>query len=221
MYSININTGKIFLTADNTEVLPKTVNYTNYITWLSQDNSPTETDYKPIDDSVSIAHYKKQIEDIFKQLSLRAEASSMNKSNLDIDFLRYQRAEYEDKYNVSIGKITSGSVYDNTLALIQAEMADEFTETKLDSILPTLGVVGFTGTHLEKMFKLIEKKFEIGRVAFDKFNLPARHFRTKSTLWLETGDWNRLDQGIAFAKNIPDSLTLSEAEQLYNDFNLI
>lgn len=165
--------------------------------------------------------YKNKIEYLFKHLSARAEASSMNKSNLDSDFLKYQRAEYQDKYDVAIVNITSGTVYDKTLSLIQSEMNDEFSESVLDAILPTLGVVGFTGTHLEKMFKLITTKFEYGRQAFDTFNLFVRHFRTKSFLWLETNDWTRLDQGINFAENIPDSLTLAEAEQLYNDFNLI
>lgn len=165
--------------------------------------------------------YKQEIEDVFKYLSIRAEASSMNKSNLDPTFLKAQREEYQDKYDVASGLITSGTRYDKTILLIQNEMADEFSEAVLDAVLPTLGVVGFTGTHLEKMFKLITTKFEYGRAAYDTFNLFVRHFRTKSFLWLETNDWARLEQGIAFAKNIPDSLTLAEAEQLYNDFNLI
>lgn len=171
--------------------------------------------------NINYEKYKKKIEHLFKHLSVRAEASSMNKSNLDPDFLKYQRAEYQDKYNVANGDITSGIVYDKTLSLIQAEMTDEFNESVLDAILPTLGVVGFTGTHLEKMFKLITTKFEYGRKAFDTFNLFVRHFRTKSFLWLRTNDWLRLEQGIDFAENIPDSLTIAEAEQLYNQFNTI
>lgn len=165
--------------------------------------------------------YKKEIEDLFKYLSIRAEASSMNKSNLDPIFLKAQREEYQDKYDVASGLITSGSKYDKTLLLIQNEMSDEFSEAVLDVVLPALGVVNFTGTHLEKMFKLITTKFEYGRAAYDTFNLFVRHFRTKSFLWLETNEWVKLKQAIEFVKNIPDSLTLAEAEQLYNDFNLI
>ena len=145
----------------------------------------------------------------------------MNKSNLDPIFLKAQREEYQDKYDVASGLITSGTRYDNTLLLIQNEITDEFSEAVLDAVLPTLGVVGFTGTHLEKMFKLITTKFEYGRNSYDTFNLFVRHFRTKSFLWLETSDWTRLEQAIDFVKNIPDSLTLTEAQQLYNDFNLI
>lgn len=165
--------------------------------------------------------YTEKVENVYSHLYIRALASSMNKNKLDINFLTAQREEYQDKYDVAKGKINSGSRFQKTLDLINEEMSDEFDEPKLDAILTSFGVTGFQGTQLEKMFKLIEFKFEYGRVAFDSFNKFIRHFRTKCFYWIDNNDFTRLDQAISLASNLPESMSIQDAETIYNQFKAI
>ena len=54
---------------------------------------------------------------------------------------------------------------------------------------------------------------------FDDFFQFIEVFRTKSLTWLDGGFWGKLDGAIAIVKGAPNSLTLTEAETLYNQFN--
>lgn len=165
-------------------------------------------------------YYRNRIEDYFSYLYTRSLASSMNKSNLEINFLTAQREVYKDKYEVSKGQLTSGVVYNNTLSLIQAEMNDEFSETVLDTILTTYGVTP-TGSHLNKMFQLIVFKYEYGLKVFSSYKRFIEHFRTKSFLWIDEKEWGKLDDVLNLVSNLPSSISLEEAEVLYNQFNNI
>lgn len=171
-------------------------------------------------DDVLKDEYSEKIEYAFSYLYIRSLASSMNKSNFDLNFLTAQREEYQDKYDVAKGNINSGTRYDNTLSLIQQEMNDEFNESVLDNILHTIGVTP-QGTHLNKMFQLIIVKFDYGRNLFDNFNKFSRHFRTKTFLWVENKEWDKLKTSLDLINVLPSSLTLQDAEEFYNQFNLI
>lgn len=164
--------------------------------------------------------YKEKVNNYFSYMYIRALSSSMNKSSNDLNYLLGLKEEYEDKYNVSKGLLTSGILYDNTLASIQGEMSDEFTEAYLDSILPNYGLP-VTGTHLEKMFSLIVFKFEYGYNAFTNFKSFIVRFRTKCTTWIDLSDWSRLDSAFSLVDNMPKELTVSEAQTLFNQFNAI
>lgn len=164
--------------------------------------------------------YKEKIETAFSHLYIRALASSMNKSRLDLNFLTAQREVYQDKYDVAKGIITSGVKYDNTLELIQGEMDDEFSEDVLNATLTAFGLTP-NGTHLDKMYQLIIFKFEYGLNAFSNFKKFIERFRTKSFTWLDAGLCDKIDQGIDLVNGLPDALTLQEAETLYNQFNAI
>lgn len=164
--------------------------------------------------------YKDLIEESFSYLYIRALASSMNKSRLDLNFLTAQREVYQDKYDVAKGNITSGVKYDNTLELIQGEMIDEFSEEVLNTVLPTYGITP-EGTHLNKMYQLIIFKFEFGLNSFSNFKKFIERFRTKCFTWLDIQEYNKIEQGLTLAKSLPDALTLQEAEDIYNQFNLI
>jgi len=165
-------------------------------------------------------YYSNEIEKYFKYLYVRALASSMNKSNLDIGFLTAQREVYQDKYDVAKGIITSGVKYDNTLELIQGEMVDEFSEDVLDVVLPTFGITP-TGTHLNKMFQLIIFKFEYGLNAFSNFKKFIERFRTKCFTWLDVQLYSKIESAFSIVDDMPESLTLVEAQQLYDNFNAI
>lgn len=189
----------------------------DYFTYNIINLTQSEIDEK---ESVKSLDYKRKIEDSFSYLYVRALASSMNKSKLDLSFLTAQREVYEDKYKVSKGQLISGVVHDNTLSLIQAEMNDEFSEAVLDTILTEYGVTP-TGSHLNKMFQLIVFKFEYGLGAFSSYKKFMEHFRTKALLWLDNKEWSKIDSAISLVEGMPSSLTLAEAESLYNQFNTI
>ena len=148
----------------------------------------------------------------------RALSSSMNKSSNDINYLLGLREEYEDKYNVSKGIVTSGTNYDATQEAILGEMEDEFTEAYLDTRLP-LYSLPIEGTHLDKMYAIIVFKYEYGLSAFNSFNKFIRRFRTKCNSWVDSSDFDKLDSAFAIVDNLPDSLEVADAEVLYNQFN--
>lgn len=168
--------------------------------------------------AIKYPKYKKRAKSYYSLMYTRALASSMNKSGLDLNELIGIREEYEKKYKVSTGVLTSGTVYDNVLQMIQDEMDDEFSESVLDALLPTFGVTP-VGTHLNKMFQLIIFKFEYGESDFSKFFRFITRFRTKSDTWIKLGDWNKLDSGFAIADTLPESLTVQDAQTLSNQFN--
>ena len=153
MYSINNDTGKIFLTDGMVLINVNTSEYDTYLIWLGSDGKPTNTEYLDTDDINNIKKplYKERINSYFSYMYTRALSSSMNKDSSDINYLLGLREIYQDKYDVSSGNITSGIKHDNTLSLIQLEMDDEFSEAVLDVLLPTYGITP-TGTHLKKCF---------------------------------------------------------------------
>ena len=182
---------------------------------LNKTTEEIESELKKIKDA-----YKLRINSYYSLMSVRALSSSMNKSTLDSDFLLALRGEYEDKYNVSKGLLTSGSEYDVIQDTILGEMEDEFSEIYLNEILPLYGLQ-VKGTHLEKMYSIIIFKFEYGLKAFNTFNKFIRRFRTKCNKWVDSSDFNKLYSAFLMLDNLPDSLTTEDGNTMYINFNNI
>ncbi len=188
--------------------------------------------------------YKDSIENAFSYLYTRALASSMNKSNLNREFLEAQKEAYKKKFDVSSHFLNTGYVFSDDISLVKStittgtddeknvlaktylstlkilkdEMDTEFSEVYLNNVLNSYGIIP-TGTHFNKMFQLVIFKFKSGSELFDDFFQFIEVFRTKSLTWLDGGFWGKLDGAIAIVKGAPNSLTLTEAETLYNQFN--
>ena len=170
--------------------------------------------------SDKVAIYKTRIANYFSYMYIRALSSSMNKSSSDLNYLLGIREEYKNKYEISKGIVTEGVLFDNTLLSIQGEMEDEFSEAYLDAILPAYGLTP-TGTHLQKMYQLIVFKYEYGYNAFVSFNAFVIRFRTKCTKWLDDLKYTELDTAFELVDDMPEQLTLTEAYDLFNEFNAI
>lgn len=164
--------------------------------------------------------YKERINGYFSHMYIRALSSSMNKRSTDLNYLLGLREEYEDKYAVSNGTLTSGSNYIATKDSILGEMEDEFTEAYLDTRLPLYGLP-VEGTHLEKMYAIIVFKYEYGLQAFNTFNAFIRRFRTKCNKWVDDNEFTKLDSAFNIVDTLPDTLSMNDAQTLYNQFNNI
>lgn len=164
--------------------------------------------------------YKQRINGYFSYMYIRALSSSMNKRSTDLNYLLGLREEYEDKYSVSNGTITSGSNFIATKESILGEMEDEFTEAYLDTRLPLYGLP-IEGTHLEKMYAIIVFKYEYGLHAFNTFNAFIRRFRTKCNKWVDDSEFTKIDSAFVIVDALPDALSMSDAQDLYNQFNAI
>lgn len=167
-----------------------------------------------------VTQYKQRINDYFSHMYIRALSSSMNKRSSDLNYLLGLREEYKDKYDVSKGNITTGSTYNNTQSAILGEMQDEFTEAYLDTRLPLYGLP-VEGTHLEKMYAIIVFKYEYGLNAFNQLNAFIRRFRTKGNKWVDDSEFTKLDNAFAIVDTLPETLSMNDAEDLYNQFNAI
>lgn len=169
---------------------------------------------------IKVSQYKERINNYFSHMYIRALSSSMNKRSSDLNYLLGLREEYVDKYNVSKGTVVSGSNYDATQEAILGEMEDEFTEAFLDAVLPRYGLSA-SGTHLDKMYAIIVFKYEYGLNAFNSFNKVIRRFRTKCNSWVDSSDFIKLDEAFDIVDSLPSSLTVQDADILYNEFNAI
>ena len=169
---------------------------------------------------IKVTQYKERINGYFSHMYIRALSSSMNKRSTDLNYLLGLREEYEDKYAVSNGTLTSGSNYIATKDSILGEMEDEFTEAYLDTRLPLYGLP-VEGTHLEKMYAIIVFKYEYGLQAFNTFNSFIRRFRTKCNKWVDDNEFTKLDSAFSIVDTLPDTLSMNDAETLYNQFNNI
>ena len=222
MYRINNDTGKVFLTDGMVLIVPNTQGHTDYVVWLSADNTPVDTDYlDEIDiNEIKVPEYQEKINNYFSIMYIRALSSSMNKSNKDINYLLALKEEYTDKYNVSKGTLTSGDDFDNINASILGEMEDEFTEDYLNTLLPLYGIP-VTGTHLQKMYSLIVFKYEFGLNAYISFSQFIRRFRSKSNKWIGDNNFAKLDTAFSMVDDLPGTLSVSEAEILFNQFKAL
>lgn len=165
----------------------------------------------------NVEGYRENIKNYFSNLYVRSLSSSINKTSSDINYLLAIKEEYSDKYKVSKGILTEGVLYENTLNSINTEMLDEFTESKVDELLTSFGIIP-SGTHLEKMFSLINYKHETSLEKFAIFNKLSRHFRTKCNKWLDELDFIKIEKAFLMVQQLPNSLSLEESEQIYNEF---
>lgn len=137
-----------------------------------------------------IPPYTQRIQDAFTFLRRRALASSINKTG-DWDYIFEQAEQYKIKYRVAKGEITNVAV--------QQLIADEANDF---------------GITVEQMNALIISMYEAGELAYNKFTAMIERARTKALTMLEIGAFSRALQIIELMENIPDQLTMEQAETL-------
>lgn len=159
--------------------------------------------------------YNSIIIDIYTKLSIRALSSSMGKYGT-YEYLQVQRDEYDRKYKLAKGEITD--IYlENAIV---KEMERDFTEAMLDTLLTSYGITP-SGDRRNKMNQLIMFRYEYASDRLNRFLGFVTDFRTKCITWIETEEWSKLDQAISLAESVPETLEMTDAENLYNQFNSI
>ena len=167
-------------------------------------------------EAIMTPRYTNQINEIYGRLMVRALSSSMNKSSTNLAYLNSQREEYQNKYDLARGVLVDNYLRDSLIK----EMNRDFLEPYLDSVLTNYGITP-TGSHLGKMYQLVIFRFEYSLNEYNQLKAFIVDVRTKCITMLDNKEYSRLDSVMELANNIPESLTISEAENLYITFNAI
>jgi hypothetical protein len=159
--------------------------------------------------------FENRIKDIYTSLSIRALQSSMDKTGT-YEYLQVQRTEYENKYKVCKGDLIDPYLED----AIVKEMDRDYTDQSLSDLLISLGVTP-TGTKREQFSQLVIFKYEYSLDRLNRFMGFLTDFRTKCRTWIEQYEWSKLNQAFSLAESIPEQLDMTDAENIYNQFNNI
>lgn len=143
-----------------------------------------------ITDAEIISDYTQRIQNVFTHLRRRALASSINKQG-DWDYIFEQAEQYKLKYRVAKGEITNTGV--------QQLIADEANDFQIS---------------VQEMNALIITMFEAGEDAYNKFTAMIERGRTKALTMLEINAFDRALQIIELMENVPEQLTMEQAQTL-------
>jgi len=164
---------------------------------------------------VKVEQYEEKIKGYYTKLRLRSLQSSMDKKG-DYEYLQQQEREYENKYKVANGDI----VDDFLMSAIEQEMNRKWPESLLDSTLTDAGVTP-AGTQLDKMKQLIILKHVTSQLRLNEFKAFIIDFRTQCRTWIESLDYDKIDQAFSLADTIPEELDMTAAQSIYDNFKLI
>jgi len=135
-----------------------------------------------------------RITNVFTYLRQRALASSIGKPiNLGWEYIKEQADQYRYKYAVAKGNIT-----DSFVSQMIANEALDFGITE------------------QQMNQLVIDKFEQGESAYLSFTAMIERARTKALTMLEINDFVKAEQIVVMMENVPETLTMQDAETLTN-----
>jgi hypothetical protein len=140
------------------------------------------------------ANLTNRIAKAFTCLRQRALASSIGKPlSLGYDYIKEQAEQYRYKYSVAKGNITD--------VFVSQMIANEALDF---------------GIEPEQMRDLIIYKFEQGESAYLSFTAMIERARTKALTMLEIKDFGKAEAIIIIMENVPETLTMQDAEILTN-----
>jgi len=194
MYTISKSTGKIYLNGVEIPLDDSTAEFQQYL--LDKDivgvelieATPEEiAQLKSIDLTLRITN-------AFSYLRQRALASSIGKPiSLGWEYIKEQADQYRYKYAVAKGNITD--------AFVSKMIANEALDF---------------GITEQQMNQLVIDKFEQGESAYLSFTAMIERARTKALTMLEINDFVKAEQIVVMMENVPETLTMQDAETLTN-----
>jgi len=135
-----------------------------------------------------------RITNAFTHLRQRALASSIGKPiNLGWEYIKEQADQYRYKYAVAKGNITD--------AFVSQMIANEALDF---------------GITEQQMNQLVIDKFEQGESAYLSFTAMIERARTKALTMLEINDFVKAEAIVVMMENVPEVLTMQDAETLTN-----
>lgn len=135
-----------------------------------------------------------RITNAFTYLRQIALASSIGKPiSLGWEYIKEQADQYRYKYAVAKGNITD--------AFVSQMIANEALDF---------------GIEPDQMIDLIIDKFEQGESAYLSFTAMIERARTKALTMLEINDFVKAEQIVVMMENVPETLTMQDAETLTN-----
>ena len=135
-----------------------------------------------------------RITNAFTYLRQRALASSIGKPiSLGWEYIKEQADQYRYKYAVAKGNITD--------AFVSQMIANEALDF---------------GITEQQMNQLVIDKFEQGESAYLSFTAMIERARTKALTMLEINDFVKAEQIVVMMENVPETLTMQDAEILTN-----
>ena len=137
-----------------------------------------------------VVEYTSRIKEAFTSLRRRALGSSIGKTG-SWEYLYEQSQQYKDKYNVAKG------TYINTV--VSQMIADEANDFGIDA--PTMNA-------------MIIQMYEAGEIAYYQFNAMIERARTKAITLMDNLEFTRSLQVIELMENVPEVLTMQDAENL-------
>jgi len=194
MYKISELTGNIYL---NGVIIPLDDSTAEFQTYL------TEKDIVGVEyvESVESELQSKKVNDLtiritnaFTYLRQRALASSIGKPmSLGFEYIKEQADQYKYKYAVA-----NGSIVDAFVSQMIANEAEDFGITE------------------QQMIDLIISKFQEGESAYLSFTAMIERARTKALTMLENLEFERAETIVELMENVPEVLTMQDAENLTN-----
>lgn len=137
-----------------------------------------------------VVEYTERIKNAFTSLRRRALGSSIGKTG-SWEYLYEQSQQYKDKYNVAKG------TYINTV--VSQMIADEANDFGIDA--PTMNA-------------LIIQMYEAGEIAYYQFTAMIERARTKAITLMDNSELTRALEVIELMENVPEVLTMQDAENL-------
>jgi len=151
----------------------------------------------------------------YNYLMMRALSSSMHKYG-NFEYLQNQKAEYDQKYAVAKGLKVSVPLSNS----LEKEMNRDFTDASLIDTLQYFGIVP-AQNKLENFYKLIIFKYEYAENRYEIFKAFCVDYRTKCRTFLELNQIDKLEQAFEMSDNLPNTLTDTEIQTLYNQFDAL
>jgi len=164
---------------------------------------------------VNVQEFEDKIIEKYNYLIMRALSSSMQKYG-NFEYLQNQKAEYEEKYLVAKGLKVSVPLSNS----LEKEMNRDFTDASLIATLEYFGIVPAL-TKLENFYKLIIFKYEYAENRYEIFKAFCVDYRTKCRTFLELNQIDKLEQAFEMSDNLPNTLTDTEIQTLYNQFDAL
>jgi hypothetical protein len=166
----------------------------------------------------------KKVVEYYTILRSRALSSSMGKYGTK-EYLDWQREEYEEKYKIALMGLNDEdlSAYTHMVSSIEKEVNRDYTakdESDIDAVLTSLNLTP-ESTKIKKFYQLIKFKYELAEDRFKEFNAFLVDFRAKVITLAENLEKERVQQCFDLADTIPDQLDMSQAQTLYDQFELI
>lgn len=151
----------------------------------------------------------------YNYLMMRALSSSMQKYG-SFEYLQNQKSEYDEKYAIAKGLKVSVPLKSS----LEKEMNRDFTEESLIATLEYFGIE-LGNTKLDNFFRLIIFKYEYAQNRYEIFKAFCVDYRTKCRTFLELNQYQKLDQAFYMADTLPNQLTDTDIQQLYNQFDAL